>query len=66
MFAMVKYGSNIIIFFLPFLLLELRLETMEELFRIENTSYICGCCPDIRTAGLLGKFIEAPFLFVLH
>lgn len=46
-------------------MLELRLETMDELFRIENTSYVCGCCPDIRTAGLLGKLVVIVCVCVL-
>jgi hypothetical protein len=34
---------------------DLRLELMDELFRVDNNNTSCHCCPDVRAVGLLGK-----------
>jgi hypothetical protein len=40
-----------------FPLTELRLELMEELFRVDTPSTACcNCCPDMRATGVLGTY----------
>jgi hypothetical protein len=52
-----------------FPLTELRLELMEELFRVDTPSTACcNCCPDMRATGVLGTYRAccfAPYVRVL-